>query len=253
VEVKITQANLEGETVDRYTRHQLKQDEFQDTVESVQIFVSEHLKAIILIGAAVIIIVGGALWLKSYRAHQGAAANNLLQAAITTFNGYVGTPSQTSLVPADQMFPSAKAKYEKALAQFGEIVKLYPRTKAAGYAGVHMGICQARLGNEAVAIKALEAAGRQSDQEIASLAQFALAGELLRTGKLDEATKIYQKLADHPTTSVPRATALLAMADAYSATQPARAREIYTQIQKEYGSDATIAEVLKQQLASLPK
>jgi hypothetical protein len=52
---------------------------------------------------------------------------------------------------------------------------------------------------------------------------------------------------------VPRATALLAMADAYRATQPKRARAIYQQVQKEFGSDTTIADVLKQQLASLPQ
>ena len=239
--------------MDRYTRHQLKQDEFQDVVDSAQVFVSEHARAIILASVAVIIVIGGALLFRSYDAHQEAAANNQLQVAIGTFNAYVGTPSQNTLVPPDQMFPTAKAKYEKALAQFDEIVKLYPRTKAAGYAEVHMGICQARLGNDAVAVNTLQQASRQSDKEIASLAQFALAGELLKTGKLDEAAKIYQNLANHPTMTVPRATALMAMADAYSATQPARAREIYNQIQKEFGSDDVIAEVLKQQMASLPK
>ena len=239
--------------MDRYTRHQLKHDEFQDTVETVQIFVSEHLRQIIFVTAAVILVVGGALWLKSYYAQQEAAANNQLQAAIGTFNAYVGAPDPNNPMASGQMFPTAKVKYEEALTEFGEIVKRYPRTKAAGYAEVHMGVCQARLGNDAVAIKTLREAGQKSDKEIAALAQFALAGELLKTGKLDDATKIYQSLANHPTMTVPRATALLAMADAYRTTEPSRAREIYSQIQKEFGSDDVIAEVLKQQIASLPK
>ena len=58
---------------------------------------------------------------------------------------------------------------------------------------------------------------------------------------------------DHPTTMVPRATALLAMADVYRGSQPKRAREIYQQIQQEYGSDTVVADSLKQQLASLPQ
>jgi len=238
--------------VDRYTRHQLKHDEFQDSVESLQIFVSEHLKAIILVGAAVIVIVLGALWLKSYYAQQEAAANNQLQTAIGTFNAYVGAPDPNNPMQPDQTFPTAQAKYQKALEEFGEIVTKYPRTKAAGYAEVHMGICQARMGNDAVAIKTLQGACEQSDKEIASLAQFALAGELLKTGKLDEAEKIYQELANHPTLMVPRSTALLAMASAYSSTEPGRAREIYTQIRNEFGSNDVIAEALKQQMASLP-
>ena len=238
--------------MDRYTRHQLKHDEFQDTVETVQIYVSEHLRQIIVVAAAVIIVVGGALWLKSYNAQQEAAANNQLQIAVGTFDAGVGTPDPNNPAQAGPMFPTSKAKYETALKQFGQIVKLYPRTKAAAYAEVHMGICQARLGNDAVAIKTLREASQKSDKEVAALAQFALAGELLKTGKLDDATKIYQSLANHPALTVPRATALLAMADAYRATQPNRAREIYSQIQKEFGSDEVIAEVLKQQIASLP-
>ncbi len=238
--------------MDRYTRHQLKHDEFQDTVETVQIYVSEHLRQIIVVAAAVIIVVGGALWLKSYSAQQEAAANNQLQIAVGTFDAGVGTPDPNNPAQAGPMFPTSKAKYEMALQQFGQIAKLYPRTKAAAYAEVHMGICQARLGNDAVAIKTLREASQKSGKEVAALAQFALAGELLKTGKLDDATKIYQSLANHPTLTVPRATALLAMADAYRATQPNRARDIYIQIQKEFGSDEVIAEVLKQQIASLP-
>jgi tetratricopeptide (TPR) repeat protein len=238
--------------VDRYTRRQLKQDEFQDTVETVQIFVSEHFRQIVFIGVAVLLVVGGAFWLKSHYARQEAEANSQLQAAIGTFDAYVGTPSATNPVQAGQMFPTAQGKYQKALGQFLEIVQRYPRTKAAGYAEVHAGLCEANLGNDAGAEKTLRQAGQNSDKEIAALAQFALAGELLKAGKLADAAKIYQGLADHPTLTVPRATALLAMADAYRATQPSRARETYNQIQKEFGSDNTIAEVLKQQIASLP-
>src|SRR5579884_1961504 len=88
-------------------------------------------------------------------------------------------------------------------------------------------------------------------KDVASDTQFALAGVLAKTGKTEEAAKIYQDLANNPTTVVPRATALLAMADAYRATQPKRAREIYEQVQKEYGSDTVIADALKQQLSTL--
>ncbi|MCL5005746.1 MAG: tetratricopeptide repeat protein [Acidobacteria bacterium] len=239
--------------MDRYTRRELKHDEFQDTVEAVQIFISEHLRQIILVVVAASIIIAGALWYRSYSASQEAAANNELQAAIGTFDAYVGSPEQNGMPPSGQVFLTAKAKYEQALKQFGEIVQRYPRTRAAGYAEVHMGICQARLGDTAVALKTLRQASRNSSKQIASLAQFALAGELLVTGKRDDAIKIYESLANHPTLTVPRATALLAMAAAYRTTQPNRARDIYDQIQKEFGSDEVIAQILTQQIATLPK
>jgi TolA-binding protein len=117
----------------------------------------------------------------------------------------------------------------------------------------HVGLCQAQLGNQNAAIKTLQEAARSSDRELAALAQFALAGELAKAGKTREATKTYDELASHPTSTVPEATALLALADTYRSTQPARAREIYQRLEKKYGSDATIAQVLKDQIASLPK
>jgi hypothetical protein len=36
-------------------------------------------------------------------------------------------------------------------------------------------------------------------------------------------------------------------------SQPGQARKLYNQIQKEFGSDASIAEALKQQMAGLPQ
>jgi predicted negative regulator of RcsB-dependent stress response len=239
--------------VDRYTRHQLKQDDFQEKMEALQVFAEEHLKEIIIICAAVIIVAGAAWGIKTYYARQEAAANTELLTAITTFHAYVGSSQESSLMGAGESYPTASAKYQKALTQFSEVVKNYPHTKAAGYALVQMGVCQAQLGNNATAIKTLQGASTDSDKEIASQAKFALAGVLAKTGKTDDAGKILQALADHPTTMVPRATALLAMADAYRATQPKRAREIYQQVQKEFGSDAVIAEALKQQLATLPE
>ncbi len=239
--------------MDRYTRHQLKHDEFQDAIENVQIFVSEHLKAIILISAAIIVTVSGVMWFKNHRAQQEAAANSQLQVAVGVFEAGVGKPDPNNPQQAGLMFPTAKAKYDEALKQFGQIIKLYPHTKAAGYAEVHMGVCQARLGNDPVAIKTLRQAAQNSDQQIAALANYALAGTLAKSGKLSEARKIYASLANHPTLTVPKSTALLAMADTYRSTEPERARGIYNEIQKEYGSDSMIAEVLKQHIASLPK
>lgn len=239
--------------MDRYTRHQLKQDEFQEKVEVLQVFAEEHLKQIILIGVAVIVVVAGVFWIRNYYANQEAAANAELQTAVTTFSAYVGNAQQSGVASTVQTFPTAKAKYQKALSQFAEVVKSYPRTKAGGYALVQMGVCQSQLGNETAAIKTLKDASKNSNKGIASQAQFALAGVLAKTGKTEEAVKIYQELANHPTSIVPRATSLLAMADAYRGTQPKRAREIYKQVQKEFGSDAVIADVLKQQLATLPQ
>ena len=87
--------------------------------------------------------------------------------------------------------------------------------------------------------------------EVASLAKFALASELAKTGKLPEAAKLFQELADHPTLSVPKASTLLAQADAYRASQPTLARQIYERVEKEFAANSAVSQAVKQQIASL--
>ncbi len=236
----------------RLSRRELKQDELRSTFEQFEQFAKERYKEIAAVVGISAVVVGLAAGLKYYGDRQEAEANAQLGTALKTYRAYVGAPAPGSLVPDAETFPTAREKYKKALDQFAEVTQKYPRTKAAGIARYHMGLCRAQLGDQAGGIKTLQEAGRASDPAIASLAKLALAGEMAKSGKLQEAAKIYQNLADHPTSTVPRATALLEMADAYRATQPAQARRIYELLEKEFGSDAALAQSIKQEIASLP-
>lgn len=243
----------------RLTRHDLKQDELKSTFERFQHFMEENFREILAVVGMVILVVGLAGGLKLYSARQEAEANAQLGAALKTFRAYVGTAAPSTLGTDEQTFPTAQEKYKKALEKFSQMTqvkgfrKFLPWPKAVTIARYHAGVCQAHLGDHENAIKTLREAGADSDREIASLAQYALAGVLAKTGKLPEAVKLYQELADHATSTVPRATAMLAMADAYRAAQPARARQIYERMEKEFGSDVVLAEVIKQEISSLPR
>jgi tetratricopeptide (TPR) repeat protein len=242
--------------VDRLTRRELKQDELRTTFEHFEEYLKQHFQQITTVAIVVIAVAGVTGGLKYYILRQEAEANAELGAALTTFRAYVGAPAPGTLGTETETFTTAKEKYKKALAQFNGIVqkyRTYPRPKAAAVALYHVGVCQALLGDQAAALKTLQEASRNSDRELAALAQFALAGELAKSGKLPEAAKLYQALADHPTLTVPKSTALMALADAYRASQPAQARRLYAQVEKEFGSDPAVAEALKQQIVSLPK
>jgi TolA-binding protein len=238
------------------SRRQLKQDQLRTTYEEFEDFFKRKYREIVTVAGIVVVVGGLAGGLRIYQERQEAAANLQLGVALRTFRAYVGPADQANMAPGMQFFPTAQAKYKKAQEQFQEIVQKYsrfPQPKAVEIARYHVGLCQAQLGNRDAAIQTLQEAGRSSDRELAALAQYALAGELVKTGKIAEAAKTYGELSSHPTSTVPEATALLALADAYRATQPARAREIYRQLEKKLGSDAEIAQVLKEQIASLPK
>jgi tetratricopeptide (TPR) repeat protein len=240
--------------VDRQTRHQLKQDEFRGSLEHIEEYFKKHSKEIINVTVIVVVVVGLAAGLKFYTDRQDAQANTDLGTALQTFRAYVGQPQPGSTEPGVASFPTAQAKYKMALGQFQAIVdkyKMIPRPQAVAVARYQAGVCQALLEDHAAAVQTLQEAGKDRDHEIASLAKFALAGELAKTGKVVEAAKLYQELADHPTMSVPKAEALMAMADAYRGSQPAQARQIYERVGKEFATNAAISSSIKQQIESL--
>ena len=241
----------------RLTRHELKQDELLTTVEEFENFTKKHRREIILVVVGVILVAGAVYGFRFWSERQESECNALLGTALKTFHASVGSASPDLFGggqdQANPTFPTAQAKYKKALEQFDNTVRRFPRQKAAGIARYHAGLCQAELGDQAAAIKTLQEATRTSDQTIGSLAKLALAGELVRAGKLNDAAKLYRELQDHPTATVPRATAMLALADAYRQSQPAQARKLYEQMEKEFGSNTYLAATVKQQIESLPR
>jgi tetratricopeptide (TPR) repeat protein len=240
--------------VQRQHRHELKQDEFKDTLVQLEEYFKKHYKEILNVAIIVVAVVGLAGGLKYYTDRQNAAANADLGEALATFRAYVGqaTPGQSE--PGAATFTTAQEKYKKALQQFDAILdkyKMLPRPKAVEIARYQAGVCQSLLDDHKGAMQTLTEASQDHDPEIASMAKFALAGELAKSGKTPEAAKLYQELADHPTLAVPKASALLALADAYRESQPAQARKIYEQVEKEFASNATVAQAVKQDIASL--
>ena len=238
------------------SRHELKRDELKSSVEHFEDFVKTRTKDIATFAGIVLVVAALAGGLKIYQNRQESAANAQLGEALRIYRAYVGTAPEGALPPGTDYFPNAQEKYLKALGLFQGVVNQYarfPQPKAVAIARYHAGLCQAQLGQHDTAVNTLEEGARDSDPALASLARFALAGEFAANGKINESTKIYEDLAQHPTPTVPEATARLALADAYRSSQPAKAREIYQQLEKKFGSDATLAQLLKDQIASLPQ
>lgn len=235
------------------TRKELKQDEFHDIYEEFFEYLKQHYQEIAAAIAVVLVVVAAVSGWRLYNQKQESAANAMLGAAFKTFHAYVGTASADALGPDATTYTTAQLKYKKALDQFNQVIKQYPRQKAADIARYHAGICLAELGKHDNATQTLRVAAETSDRDLKSLAELALAQELAAQGKADESAKIAQQLVDRPTTTVPKSTALLALAEAYRSTQPAKARQIYEQMQKEYGSISYLSTTLKQDLEDLPK
>ena len=84
------------------------------------------------------------------------------------------------------------------------------------------------------------------------MAQYQTAVIYSRTGKTDDAVKIYRALADKPSAFVPRPLALLELAAVLRQTNPKEAANVYQQIRKEF-PESTIADEADRGLDTLPK
>jgi tetratricopeptide (TPR) repeat protein len=245
--------------VSRLTRRELKEDALRTAFEDYEAFAKDNAREIILAVCILAVAVGGFFGVRTYLEGAEAKANAQLGVALDTYLAYVGTPAPGVLGPGQQSFPTAEAKYAKALQEFQAVAqakgleKFLPELKVVRVARYHVGLCQAALGKDPAAIATFEKLTHDRDAEIASLGRMALAGEYAKTGKTAEAVKIYQDLADHPTSAVPKSTALLALASLKRATEPAQARQIYEQLAKQYADNPSLSEVLKQQISSLPQ
>ncbi len=82
------------------------------------------------------------------------------------------------------------------------------------------------------------------------MAQYQMAVIYSRTGKTDDAVKIFRALADKPSVIVPRPLVLLELARVLAPSNPKEAASIYQQIKKEF-PDTTLAEQADRGLDSL--
>ncbi|HKR96631.1 MAG TPA: tetratricopeptide repeat protein [Candidatus Angelobacter sp.] len=214
-----------------YTRRQLKEDKFAETAQDAAEWAGEHRKLVtwtvsILI-IVIVVTVGGWTW----RSRQIEQANIDLSAALRTLSAPLrpagtpagDTPSFTSIAERGQ----AAAKQLQATA---DKYSLVPPGKVARYL---LGSAQLQAGNTAAAEQAFKTASDFSDKDIAALAKMSLASIYNDSNRQADAIKIYKELSDHPTATVSKSTAQLALAEIYEKTDPQEATKIYQQVQKD--------------------
>ncbi|MFQ5817703.1 MAG: tol-pal system YbgF family protein [Terriglobia bacterium] len=236
----------------RVSRRELKKDEFISAFEETLAFLGEQREMIIALVLVVLVGAGslGGFWWYARRQEQQASL--ALGQALEIYAAPIRlNPGESPLSLPGPSFANEKEKYEAAQKAFGELRREFARTRV-GVLGKHYeGLALWELGKRDEAVRLLEEVSRGTRPERAAVAGLHLAGFYQKLGRREEARQLYQKLSERPTSSVPRAVALLALADLTAATQPAEARKLYEEVKRELG-DSSLADEVDRRLALLP-
>jgi predicted negative regulator of RcsB-dependent stress response len=230
----------------RLTRKELKTDEVRDTLVQGAGLVFDH-QAITFI--AVIIALGIFGW-KTYAERQTVKAAAGYDDAMKVFDARIRSPLEPQQ-PGELTYTDEKNKYTEAARKFEDVAKKYPRTRPGQLASYYEAISQERLSNNDAAKKLLQNLADSGDEDFAAMARFELAQLDDRLGQGDEAVNLYKKLIAKPAVLVPKPVVMLALAQHYTASNPAEASKLYSQIKSEY-PDTPMAEQADQELSLLP-
>ncbi len=231
-----------------YTRQQLKQDKFAETAKETVSWAVEHQKtlATVVIAAVVAVVILAGSWIYYNQRDQAASAE--IGAALRVYGAPLRSPNAPK--PDYITFTSAKERAEAARKAFQQVQDKYPHTRAAEVARYFVGVTSLDLGDTATAGTALQQVADSRTEDLSALGKFALASVYRAENKDAEAIKLYQELAAHPASTVPKTTAQLELASLYQQKQPDEAAKLYTQIQKEDPSSPA-AQIAATRLASL--
>lgn len=235
-----------------YTRHQLKQDSFATSTADTISWAVEH-RSKVIAGTVVVVLVLAILiggW--AFIGYRDSQAKADLALALQKYDAPIrpaGTPPTGDVLS----YGSNQERDTAANAEFTRIADKYTFTQTSQVARYFAGITFRSLGNTAQAEKDLQEASGSRYKEFASLAKMALAALYHDTNRNMQAIDLYKELIDHPTISVGKTTAQLALASLYeSMARPDDARHLYEQMQKESPA-SVVAQIATQKLQLLAK
>jgi tetratricopeptide (TPR) repeat protein len=213
--------------VDRQLKKVVKNDEFKQQVWHSIDFVKDHtaeVKKYGVIALAVLVVAGGIYF---YIGHQADAREEALAHALRVDQGTVGSNTQA----ANLHFNTQEEKDKASEKAFREVADKYPGTQEGAIALMNLGQAAVDRGDLTEGQKDFKNIVDSAPAAYASQAALALAQLYDIEGKSADAEKLLDNLVKHPTITVSKDEAELAMAKVIAKTDPAKARKILEDLQ----------------------
>jgi predicted negative regulator of RcsB-dependent stress response len=222
------------------SRKELKQDKIKETFEHGAEAVISHGQFTLIVVIVVLVVALGYGGWRFYSDRQTAQASNAFDIGMKAYQGRIA-PAPDPSDPTETVYPDEPTRVQDALTKFLKVADNYPRTNPGKLARYYSALCLEDLERHNQAFEELKKISGGSDKELAAMAQYQMAIIDARTGKPDDAIKIFRALADAKSALVPRPLVLLELAGVLRASKPNEAADIYRQIKKEF-PDTTIAD-----------
>jgi predicted negative regulator of RcsB-dependent stress response len=196
--------------VARITRKELKTDKFALEVSQTFDFFDEHRKEVLRYGSIAVAIVLLGFAINFYRGHQHTVRQQALADAIRIQEAPVGGAAPGTLVS----FATQPEKDAAALKAFTGLITSYPGSEEAIIAQNYLAAIAVDQGKLDEAVKRFQQVADSGDKRLSSLAKLSLAQVYLVQGKNKEAQDLLRWLVDHPTEFVSKEQATFTLARA---------------------------------------
>ncbi len=234
---------------DHISRKELKHDKIKETLEHGAEAVYSHSQLALAVLLVVLLVAAGYGGWRIYIDRKTVEASASFNAAQKIYSARVGASSEPA-VPGEPTFPDDASRAQEASLKFTEVANKYSSTNPGKLARYYNALCLEDLEKHNQALDELKKLSAGGDRELSAMAQYQTAIIYARTGKTDDAIKIYRALADKSSVFVPRPLVLLELAGVLRQNKPQEAATIYQQIKKEF-PDTSISEQADRGLSTL--
>ena len=222
------------------SRKELKQDKIKETIEHGAEAVISHGQFTLIVVIVILAVALGYGGWRFYVDRQTVAASVDFDGAVKVYQGRIATVPDPA-DPSAPFYPDESARAQEAMQKFIKVADKYPNTNPGKLARYYSALCLENLDRHNQALEELKKISGGGDKELAAMAQYQMAIIYSRTGKPDDAIKIFRALADKQSALVPRPLVLLELASVLRSSNPKEAATIYQQIKKEF-PDTAIAD-----------
>lgn len=221
----------------KLSRKELKSDRFALEVGHTVDYLEVHRTRILQIGGAVLALIVLATGIYFYRNHQQTVRQEALGAAIQVQEAPVAPTAQ----PGTLSFPTEEAKAAEATKVFSKVATDYSGSDEGYIAEYYLGAIAADKGKLDEARKRFQLVADNANKNYASLAKLSLAQTDFAENRKADAEKLLHDLMDNPTDLVSKQQATIALAHGVAKTNPAEARKLLEPLSRETGNVSQVA------------